>query len=51
MAWQTRANTNGLEMLCTENGWAPSPTAKTLPSTLATQMPNRSGATRARAGM
>ena len=51
MASHTSANTNGLETLWIENGWVASPTASRRPSALTMQAPNRSGGTRASAGM
>ena len=47
---QTRAKTNGFATLMIVNSISASPTEKTAPCVATTQMPNRSGGTRASAG-
>ena len=51
IAWQTRANTNGLDTLCIENSTAVSPAENTAPPTPTTLIPKRLGAASASAGM
>ena len=51
MAWQTSAKTNGFDTLWMEKLCSASPSERTWPRTLATQMPNRSGDAFANAGM
>jgi len=50
-AWDTRANTKGLETLWIENSFAVSPTAKTRPLMPTTHTPKSSRGVRASAGM